>query len=190
MMKNIKKKPLLFVGLLFVVVLIGVTIAYYYSEIVIPNRFQTMTYNVNITEEFEGTFGTKAVSIVNQEQTNTPVVVRISYNEYWENHASNVINGTDSVTKTWTTAFLNDFQYNSSDGWYYYKKVLNPQSSVQILSSIAKSSAANTSEYTGVAYHLDFNFEAIQATEDAILGVWDGVEDVVISGGNITWTFT
>ena len=118
-MKKFNKKPLIFAGLLVLVALIGYTVAYYYSEVVIPNRFQSMTYNVKLREEFNNEYGTKKVFFVNQEETNTPVVLRINYNEQFRINGilqNNKVNGVDRVTKTWTNAFINDFELKY-DGW-------------------------------------------------------------------------
>ena len=127
---KIKKKPLIFILLLLLTVAVGSTFAYYYNEVIIPNKFKAMTYSVAIEEVFNGTWGTKEVSIVNKEATNTPVVLRISYNELWINNAdgsnvslNNKLNKQDVVTKNWTNNFVNDF-VKGDDGWYYYKKVL------------------------------------------------------------------
>ena len=194
-MKNKNKKPLIFGLLLLTLAVIGGTFAYYYSEVVIPNRFKAMTYDVKLVEEFEGDFGTKEVSIVNQEETNTPVVIRMSYNEYWDNSLNNKYNNTDVVTKNWTTDFLNDFTYDSRSGWYYYTKVLNPESSVTVLNSTALNTnlvnaSPDRSSYLSSDYHLDFNYEAIQAKEEAILDIWgDDLLNVSINGGNVSWSF-
>ena len=190
-MKNKKFKPLIFVGILMVVcAVVGYTVAYYYSNIVVPNQFQSMTYNVQITEEdFKNTFGTKKVFFKNEEETNTPVVLRFNFNESWGNGVNNLINGTNVVTKTWTDAFTNDFALGD-DGWYYYKKVLNPQESVQVLESISRNdtlinSSPNRSEYVNSNYHLDINFEAIQATPEAVQEIWN--KSITITGTSVTW---
>ena len=194
-MKNKNKKPLIFGLLLLTLAVIGGTFAYYYSEVVIPNRFKAMTYDVKLVEEFEGDFGTKEVSSVNQEETNTPVVIRMSYNEYWDNSLNNKYNNTDVVTKNWTNDFLNDFRYDSRSGWYYYTKVLNPESSVTVLNSTALNTnlvnaSPDRSSYLSSDYHLDFNYEAIQAKEEAILDIWgDDLLNVSINGGNVSWSF-
>ena len=154
-----------------------------------------MTYDVKLVEEFDGVFGTKEVSIVNQEETNTPVVIRMSYNEYWDNSLNNKYNNTDVVTKNWTNDFLNDFRYDSRSGWYYYTKVLNPESSVTVLNSTALNTnlvnaSPDRSSYLSSDYHLDFNYEAIQAKEEAILDIWgDDLLNVSINGGNVSWSF-
>ena len=190
-MKKKRIKPLIFVGILVVACLIvGYTIAYYHTNVIVPNQFKTMTYNVKVEEEYNNGFGTKKVTFVNEEETNTPVVLRINYNESWGNGVNNLINGSEVVTKTWTNDFLNDFVL-ADDGWYYYKKTLDAQSSVQVLESISLNSTlinslSNSSDYSDpTKYHLDFNFEAIQATPRAVLEIWG--RTITINGGNIVW---
>lgn len=192
------KKPLIFLILFLLVVGIGGTFAYYYSEVIIPNRFQAMTYHVTIEEEFYDDFGTKRVSFVNQEETNAPVVLRINYNESWRKTIddvvitpSNVIDGQDVVTKEWTDAFLNDF-VDGGDGWFYYTKVLNAQESIQVLESITLneslvSTSSDAIDYQGADYELSFNFESIQASSDAILDIW-GISST-IQGDDVAWNF-
>jgi len=194
--KKIKKKPLFFLLLLLALGIVGTTFAYYYTEIAIPNQFRAMTYNVTIEEKFNNTWGTKKVSFVNNEETNTPVVLRINYNEFWRKEVNGVklsldnnVNGTNVVTKNWTTAFTNDF-IDGGDGWYYYKKTLAAEASVQVLDSIAlNESLISTSpyynDYKSYTYELDFNFEAIQANSSAISEIWG--KNATITGGNVTW---
>ena len=194
--KKIKKKPLFFLLLLLALGIVGTTFAYYYTEIAIPNQFRVMTYNVTIEEEFNNTWGTKKVSFVNKEETNTPVVLRINYNELWRKEVNGIklsldnnVNGTNVVTKNWTTAFTNDF-IDGGDGWYYYKKTLAAEASVQVLDSIAlNESLISTSpyydDYKSYTYELDFNLEAIQASSSAISEIWG--RTATISGGNVTW---
>ena len=184
-MKIKNKKPLIYLILLCLFLAIGGTVAYYYSQVVVPNRFQAMTYSIKIREEFNNEFGTKRVYIDNFEETNTPVVLRVSYNEYWTNDAGTILNsldlaGNSYVTKNWTNAFLNDFTLGS-DGWYYYKKVLKPETSVQLLESVAQ----DNSPGADTKYHLDFNYEAIQATEEAVLDIWG--RNITISGDDVVW---
>ena len=176
--------------------IVGTTFAYYYTEIAIPNQFKAMTYNVTIEEEFNDTWGTKKVSFVNNEETNAPVVLRINYNEAWRKKINGVnvsldnnVNGENVVTKNWTTAFTNDF-VDGGDGWYYNKKTLNAEESVQVLESITlKESLISTSpyynDYKTYTYELDFNFEAIQANSSAISEIWG--KNATITGGNVTW---
>lgn len=194
--KKLKKKPLIFLLMFLVLGIVGTTFAYYYTEIAIPNQFRAMTYNVTIEEEFNNTWGTKKVSFVNNEETNTPVVLRINYNELWRKEVNGVklsldnnVNGENVVEKGWTTAFTNDF-IDGGDGWYYYKKTLNAEESVQVLESISlKENLIRTSpyydDYKSYTYELDFNFEAIQASSSAISEIWG--KTATISGDNVTW---
>ena len=140
--------------------------------------------------------GNKKVSFVNNEETNAPVVLRINYNEEWRKEINGVkvsldnnVNGENVVTKNWTTEFTNNF-VDGGDGWYYYKKILNAEESVQVLDSISlKESLISTSpyynDYKSYTYELDFNFEAIQASSSAISDIWG--KNATITGGNITW---
>lgn len=196
--KKIKFKPFLFLFLLGFGFLISGTFTYFYNEVILPNQFKTMTYNVAIEEEFYDTWGTKKVSFVNKEDTNTPVVLRINYNEIWSKvidgellNLSNVVGGVSVVTKEWTDAFNNDFILGE-DGWYYYKKVLEANGSVQVLNSIslnndAISNSLYAEDYDVYDYELSFNYEAIQATEDAVASIWG--YDITINGSDITWPF-
>ena len=183
MKKVLKYKPVLFLGLLSVVFIISGTFAYYYDEVIFPNRFKTMTYKVDVEEEFNNEFGTKKVYFVNKEATNVSVVLRFNYNEVWKNGTeivSNVVNGNNVVNKNWTTAFQNDF-IQGNDGWYYYKKVLNAGERVQVLESIA----LNNNSYSNYDYDLSFNYEAIQANKDAVSDIWN--KTISINGSDIIW---
>ena len=81
---KLNKKPLIFLGAFLLIGIIGGTFAYYYTEVVIPNEFKAMKYNVGLREEFAGDWGTKKVYIENKEEKGTPVVLRLNYNEVWK----------------------------------------------------------------------------------------------------------
>ena len=196
-MKNRRFLVLMF-GIFIFFYSLGIVFALYRALVVVPNRFKAMTYNVVLDEEFYDDWGTKKVTITNRDSTNVPVALRVSFNEVWSNIVgdeyytlSNKVNGLDTVKKEWTPTFLNDFVL-SDDGWYYYKKVLNPEESVQILNSISLSDnvivdSPYYEEYKKYDYELSFNYEAIQATEKAISDVWN--IDVSKNGNNINWNF-
>ena len=178
------KKSLRYLILLAFIIVIGVTSAFYISSVAMVNNFKTSTYDVKLEEEFNGTFGTKKVSIVNNED-NTPVVLRINYLEVWSklnedgiyDTLSNKFNGSDVVTKEWTEEFKTNFTLRD-DGWYYYNKVLEPGDRVEILKSITLNdeliqSSSNYENYKTYNYELTFNYEAIQATSEAISDIWE-----------------
>ena len=202
-LKKINKKPIIFISFLLVLGIVGGTFAYFYSEVVIPNNFKTSTFNVGVEEEFYKQWGTKKVTFVNKETDGTPVVLRINYNESFhteENgetiYLSNKINGQPAAIKNWTDDFLDDF-VDGGDGWYYYKKLLNPGSSIQVLESVTRNDTvidtledgANGDRYKYITYTYDlaFNHEAIQATPNAISSIWG--KNVTINGGNVEWGF-
>ena len=186
-MKKRKLIPLV----LIILLILGLGIAYALYQ------FKSMTYNIVLEEEFYDTWGTKKITLTNRDPTNTPVVLRVSFNEIWSKTVQNqyltldnTVNGVNVVQKNWTSTFLNDFILDN-DGWYYYKKTLNPEQSIQILNSIAlQESIIQTSqyyqEYHNYDYELTFNYEAIQTTTQAIQSIW--VKNATISGGNVTWS--
>lgn len=55
-------------------------------------------------------------------------------------HLSNKIDGQELAIKEWTDIWKNDF-VKGNDGWYYYKKVLDSNTSIQILNSVNKNSS-------------------------------------------------
>lgn len=81
--KILKSKPLLFLSISIVIFTISGTFAYFYQEVKLPNEFQSMYYNVDLQENFNGDWGTKEVSFINTDERNVPVVLRINYNEFW-----------------------------------------------------------------------------------------------------------
>ncbi len=194
--KKIIFKPLLIIIVLLLLGAIGVTFSYFYTEVIFPNQFKMMTYNVKVEEEFNNTWGTKKVSFVNKDKTNTPVVLRINYNESWRKEVNGIklsldnnVNGENVVNKEWTSNFTNDF-IDGEDGWFYYKKTLGPEETVKVLNSISlKEDLIRTSpyynDYKSFTYELDFNFEAIQASSNAVSDIWG--KTIVINEKNVTW---
>lgn len=190
--KNFKNnKYLLIIFLSVIISMFGISYAFYSSNYNFVNRFQTMTYNVVLEEEFNNEFGVKKVKIVNNEKTNTPVVLRLNYNETWKKisngntlYLNNFKNNINCVYKTWTSEFLNNFILGS-DGWYYYKKLLLPEEEIFVLTSISDNNICN---YLDATYELDFNFEAIQADTNAVNEIWG--YNINISNNNVTWPFT
>lgn len=189
-------KPIIFMLLLPVVCAIGFTLAYYTSEVRVVNDFKTSTYNVDIEDRNTGSWGERTVSVVNREETNSPVVIRINYNESWTSTINdtlltidNTINGVNAVSKEWTDEFKNNF-IKGEDGWYYYNKVLNSNESVQVLKNVDLNqtlieSSPYYNEYLTYTYDLSFNFEAIQASSKAVEEIWD--KKITIEGNEVTW---
>lgn len=201
-LKNInvknKKTGKLFIGtlsLLFIGV-VSITFALLTSQGYFENIFHSSDYGVSIEEEFYNDWGTKKVSFVNNNASS--VIIRVSYNELWSTSSeedtltvlNNKINGIDTVTKTWTESWLNDF-VDGHDGWYYYKKVLKNTDRVQVLNEIhlneeLLNSSGELDTYKNADYELDFNFESVQADKKAVKSLWNK-EITIDNDRNITW---
>ena len=192
---KLKKKSLIFILLLLLVAVVGGTYAVFYNSIAIPNQFNIMLYDIKITDDFNNQWGDRNVSLTNVDKSNTDVVLRINYNEVWSKDIdgekvfiSNIANGSNVVNKEWADDFLNDF-YLADDGWYYYKKVLGPNDSVQILKSVSLNEDLikdldNYSKYKNYDYDLSFNYEAISADSSIVKDAWDRI--VNIEGGVVS----
>lgn len=190
---KIKKKSLYFLLLLLVIVGVGSTYAVFYTQFSIPNKFDIMLYDVKIEDNFNGSWGARSVKFTNNDTSNTQIVLRISYNEIWNDKINdsivtlnNYIDGQSVVEKEWTEDFLNDFIL-ADDGWYYYKKVLSPQESVQVLKSVNLNEdlIKVSSKYQKYDYDLSFNYEAISADESIINDAWG--YRVSIKDGEVDW---
>lgn len=142
-MKN--KKPIIALGALAVLGLIGGTIAYFTSEATFDNVFTTAVYKTKSTEVFNapdnwlpGETITKTVTTTNEGSI--PVAVRVSTSEKWTLENGNevtfplTIDGTEYYTNG--SRDLVTLDYNASKGtkWlessdtsdkhlYYYKKL-------------------------------------------------------------------
>ena len=192
-MLKIKNYLLYILLAFFVISSISITIAYFYQNYKLPNEFKTMTYNVDITEEFNNDWGIKKVYISNNETSSTNVVLRVKYVEMWnkiidnEKYVlSNSVNGINVVNKNWTDTFLNDF-VDGLDGWYYYKKILKPHDSIQLLESISLNHSITNSysDYLDFDYNLVFSYEALEDDISLISNIWN--TNVVISDDNVIW---
>lgn len=153
----------------------------------IKNEIAVANTGTRIIEDADGGFGRKEVTIKNEGASSPKVLIRIAYSETWTKSdgtiISNIVNNSNVVIKNWTTDFTTDF-VDGGDGWYYYKKVLNPASEVKILNSIA----LNDSEYNKYNYDISFRFESVQADATAANALWDKTATINESGV-VTWAF-
>lgn len=190
-----KKNILLIILLVFLIIIsIGITVAYFYQNYTLPSQFKTMTYDVDISEEFNNDWGIKRVYITNNDTSNTNVVLRVKYIEIWSKIInnekfvlSNTINGVNVVNKTWTNTFLNDFT-DGLDGWYYYNLVLKPNDKIQLLESISlDSNISNTyPEYLDYDYQLIFSYEVLELDNALISEIWN--KNVDINNLGVNWS--
>lgn len=192
--------------------IIGVTYAYLMDNDNKMNVFTISNPDVKIVENFpqwiftsENKTLTKEVSLVNEGTAD--MVVRISYNEFFydTSHVSistaevysipdysyaysintNYDNIGDIVRKNWVTDFST--LWVEKDGWYYYKKILKPLKTVDVLESVTLMGDYENHPYSELRYELNFNLEAVQATSKAVNDLWG--KDVSIEGEDVTWAF-
>ena len=50
-----------------------------------------MKYDIRIEDDFNGTWGERSVKFTNNDASNTPIVLRISYNEIWSSNINNTL---------------------------------------------------------------------------------------------------
>ena len=153
----------------------------------IQNEIAVAQSGTRIIDDTDGGFGRKEVTIKNEGAGSPKVLIRVAYSETWTKAdgtiISNIVDNNNVVTKNWTTDFTTDF-VDGGDGWYYYKKVLNPASEVKILNSIA----LNDSSYNKYNYDLSFRFESVQADAAAASALW--AKTVTVGDdGTATWEF-
>ncbi len=218
--KDLEIKPILFIILIISIFLIGITLAYFYNRGTFENKFKSSAYNVELNEEFNNNWGKKEVNITNKDETpiilrinyneiwvekkqtnlsknqidnnpnNGSCRTKISSNETNKYTLSNIIDGEEVVTKSWTSTW-NDF-IEGNDGWYYYNKILYANESIKILENISLrndlvSSSNCYEDYNNYEYELSFNYEAIQADISAVKDIWG--YDITLNGGYILWPF-
>lgn len=165
---------------------ISVVYAYSHNTSVINNGMKLAGSGVTIIEDSDEGFGKKEITFKNQGEGNATVLLRIAYSETWTRNDGSVVSNVNSsnanvVTKTWTSAFTDDFE-DGHDGWYYYKKTLPADSEVKVLSSIA----LNDASYEQYNYDISFRFEAVQADAAAANELW-GKTVTVGDNGVATW---
>lgn len=164
------------------------------------NQLESRTVSVAVAEEFpsnrveKGTTKKKTVTV--QNTGNAAAFVRVSYAEYWTTDTEQLA-GATNVKQNWTTDWKNDFKRHD-DGWYYYKKVLPAGGNVQVLESVTFPASVTA----GASYHLDFQVETVQVSDEAavntdatgkLFGRTAEVTDMTtsygaVTGGTVTWT--
>jgi len=187
--QNKSKRYLLITPVLALAVVgAGVWLAYAlsYNNTDVVNEIPVGGGAVQIVDDSDPGFGKKEVSFVNSDANGIPMLLRIGYSEMWRSSndaiISSVYNGNNVVSKTWTSAFTNDF-VDGNDGWYYYKKLLNPSDSVKVITAIS----LNEPSYAAYDYDLSFRYEAIQADVNAATELWAKTATIDSATGAVTW---
>ena len=212
-----KFKILLLLFLIVLLIGLGTTYAFFNTNRNKSNEFFTSSYDVYIEEDDgENDWGEKNISLVNSEDAKSGAIIRLYYVEKWGEESisdveiqqmlnykndnsivflsslSNSYNNKNVVDIGWTNSFLNDF-VDGGDGWYYYKKILQPGNSVKIVESLNLSNdiSSNTelfNLYSANEYKFDVIFETCQATTKAVFDLW-GKNIYIGNNNSINWNF-
>jgi predicted ribosomally synthesized peptide with SipW-like signal peptide len=185
------KKAIISIIVILLLTVIGGTVAYFASKAEFNNSFKGLKYNVDLEEEFNGTWGTKRVRIINREDDNISVLLRISFNEKWEHNGkilSNIFLDEDIVNKTYPNTFQNDFDCHD-DGWCYYTREFKGGDEVEVLSAIHLNEellrrSPDLEEYLASNYSLTVNYETIAYDQTLARRVWR--PDFAIVNGTVT----
>lgn len=171
----------------------------------VTNKINTPTVDVEVIEEFDEQTTVDWYQPVDKKVQfknigTAPIFIRVSYVELWRNTnnqvLSSIVNGQEIVKKNWTDAWKNEW-IDGNDGWFYYKKILQPNNLCsKILTSLEfdSSNLGNLTDiYGNASYSLKFVSEAVQYSKDIDVNRRSvkanfGIEFVDIDdNGNITW---
>lgn len=204
------KRIVLLAGLILALVVglvsFGMVYALWQHEISHTNNLVADSMDASIEETFtQGTAPSGEVSkkVSFKNGSSCASFLRIAYSETWTSGSgddavilSNKVKGSDVATKNfnWT-----DWTYGG-DGWYYYKKVLEPgATSSQLLDKVTfpSSYTGDLADYADADYQLYFRMELLQASDsprtlnsddvnaESTQAVWG--KTATVSGGAVSW---
>ena len=127
-----KIKPLIAVVIIFIISVIGGTLAALYTNsVTLKNVFGTRGYHTDITEEFispddwtPGTTTDKKVFVENTGQVDAEV--RISYKESWVSASGKQLSLKQGDNVAAIINFTDNGDWTKDGEYYYYNKVLKP----------------------------------------------------------------
>ena len=189
-MKN--KKTIVAIIAVLLVVVVGVTFAYFQSTADFENLFNVGIYKVTTTEVFEspsnwapGQEIPKTITTTNEGTI--PAAVRVSYTEQWLDGDTDI---TSSIPNGTVTINLdNTSDWTKEGNYYYYNYILEPeQTTSSFMKSVTLSSSINgitctpsndgltqscesSSPIQGATYKLTITKETVQA--DSYQEVWN-----------------
>ena len=152
-MEEKKKKPLIYIALLFsVFLIIGGTIAYFTTSDTFNNEFNAGTYKMVVQEKFNspsnwmpGDRTPKTVKAINKGST--PAAVRIKLTPSWKDKNGNPLELVDDEDNSVAIInFSDDWEENYiySDGYYYYNNSLSTnEMAPSLISSVTFNPDAN-----------------------------------------------
>lgn len=177
-MRRMKRFALLLTGCA-VLGLTGSSFAYWSGEIAHTNKLQADTMKAEILEEFvQGSqpSGTVTKKVSFQNDSSSAAFLRVCYAETWQKTGTeevmllnNQVNGRAVAEKHWLNGFDDGSGawWNGGDGWFYYKKLLDPGAKTEnILESVSFPAYTGAlEEYADASYQLYFRMELLQASD-------------------------
>lgn len=199
-MKKQYKKILLIVGV-FSLLMIACVWAFFQTSMPVTNPFSTGEAKVYLSETFDvddkwvpGEEKQKEVSFGNEGDV--PVVLRARFiPTLWLSDESKVSD--QSILNGFQLNYADSFtsEWEEHDGWYYYKKVLEPDArtnhtlvSVTMNKNISNDVHGIQTDYSGARMDVDIESEAIQSTvskDSSKLQSWDYYPKV--NGTEVSW---
>ncbi len=151
-MKKSSKKKFAVIAALVAIGSVGLTYAYFQTSDIFINKFDVAKYAPTIEENFEspsdwvpGMTTPKTVEVTNNGSI--PLVVRVSYEEYWKNKNNEDLPLTDKNGNIVAIInFNNDGKWKKVDNYYYYIEELVP-------------SAKTTSFINSVTFNKDYDLD-------------------------------
>lgn len=189
-----KKYFLFLLAAVLVLGAVGGTLGYYKNSAGVTNRISTKESGVTLREVFNpadhwlpGETKEKQVSFSNSGDV--PQVIRFQYTGKWSDSSGTPLPG---LTVQPTVNLANTGNWEEIDGWYYYKKVLQPNDvtanvikSVTFDKSLTNGGYDGKTDYSGKRYTLTVTVESLSANTTETVAGWHMT--FTDSGGTLTW---
>lgn len=189
-----KKYFLFLLAAVLVLGAVGGTLGYYKNSAGVTNRISTKESGVTLREVFNpadhwlpGETKEKQVSFSNSGDV--PQVIRFQYTGKWSDSSGTPLPG---LTVQPTVNLAGTGNWEEIDGWYYYKKVLQPNDvtanvikSVTFDASLTNGGYDGKTDYSGKRYTLTVTVESLSANATETAAGWHMT--FTDSGGTLTW---
>jgi len=175
----------------------GATMAWFTDSETVENQFTAGTLIINAEDGWRGLEGDnwenanpgdckeKDFTVTNEGSKR--MYVRFSFDGAWVTPLPNAPDGfvpdDDLVEIKPAEGDLDNWTY--LDGYWYYNGLLESEEEINFTFLVCLDGPDTGNEYQGASYDIEFEFEAIQVTNEAVNDVWgvywDGSEWVVVS---------
>lgn len=179
------KKSLLVGMLVFslaALLVVGGTMAWFTDNAKVTNLFTAGTVEIQVNEyDFEdivdwnpGDTTDKDVSVISNGSKQT--YVRVALTPVWYD-GEEVADGVDAENVELILAEGWEDNWVESEGWYYYKEILDKDDETELLLDEVYLKGEDTgNEYQGLTLRIEVEADAVQASNGAFKGAWGLVE--------------